>query len=74
MLDTRIGRILGTAVGAGLILIAVLMFRTPRVENGRTTETVSLANWQTGRAYRQRVSQAQKLLRTDCTYEDIDVR
>ncbi|MEO0073290.1 MAG: hypothetical protein ABIK43_01340 [candidate division WOR-3 bacterium] len=74
MLDTRIGRILGTALGAGLILIAVIMFRSPRTETTRTTETASLNDRQTGTIYRQRVSQTQKLLRTDGTYIDIDVR
>lgn len=74
MLDTRIGRILGTALGAGLILVAVLLFRSPRQETGRVTETASLNTKQTGRIYRQRVLQAQRLLHTDGTYIDIDIR
>lgn len=61
MLDTRFGRILGFLVGVGLLVAAVMLFRSKR-DDLKKSEVVQFENEAMGEVYQERVEQTRIIM------------
>lgn len=61
MLDTRFGRLIGFLVGIGLLVTAVMLFRSHR-SDGKRDEVVQFDNEAMSEVYQERVEQTRIIM------------